>query len=258
MKIVVERSVKDKLQDFFGYLKTRATDKDHEDNRDLIADFVDKVLVFEIKRLANEDKTIEEQIEIPDSVMVEPLLKAKSKLNSAFDEYLKKLGASEEIIESASDSDPEPVHESETEPVHESETESEPTSSVRNGNGHKKEKARDLNDNEKNYLRSEFISHNGQFIYKDCTKELKPQMGSDIAIWQVTGFISYLHREVAAGQLDLPNLPQYLDFLKDKYPSMAARYESQKFQQLRAQKTVAQSVTQPARPQFRAGMQKRS
>lgn len=244
MRIVVERSVKDKLQDFFSYLKKRATEDDHKENRDLIADFVDKVLVFEIKRLANEDSTIEEQIEIPDSVMVEPLLKAKSRLNSAFDEYLKKLGAGTDLEEEEN-----PV----VEKVPEAKSES-----VRNGNGHKIEKVRDLNDQEKDILRSEFLSSNGQFLYKDCSKNLKPRMGMDIAIWQVTGFISYLHAEVARGNIDLPNLPQYLEFLKEKYPSLSKQYDSPKFQELRAQKTVAQAVTQtPAKPAFRPGLMKR-
>lgn len=248
MKIVVERSIRDKLQDFFSYLKKRATEDDHKDNRDLIADFVDKVLVFEIKRLANEDSTIEEQIEIPDNVMVEPLLKAKSKLNSAFDEYLKKLGA---------DVDQSVEEEPKEEPL--TQTKSQTNSeTVRNGNGHKIEKVRDLDDNEKDILRTEFMAFNGQFLYKDCSKNLKPRMGSDIAIWQVTGFISYLHAEVARGNIILEDLPKYLEFLKEKYPSLSKQYDSPKFQQLRAQKTVAQSVTQtPARPSFRPGLMKR-
>lgn len=246
MKIVVERSIRDKLQDFFNYLKNRAKDKDHENNRDLIADFVDRVLVFEIKRLANDNTTTEEQIEIPDNVLIGPLRKAHSKFNSAFDEYLKKLGA-------------DPGNDSNEPESDIPESNSSESGKTRSGNGHKKNKVRDLNDSEKDIIHAEFLYANGQFLYKDCSKKLKPQMGSDIAIWQITGFVSYLHTEVARSNIGLPNLSQYLSFLKNKYPSLSKQYDSPKYQQLRIQKANAtQSVTQtPIKPLFRTRLKRK-
>lgn len=250
MKIVVDRSVKDQLQEFLEYLKQRATHEDHEANRDLIADFVDKFMVFELKRVANEDDVVQEEIEIPNEILIDPMKEAKARLVESFDEYLKKLGASDGDLQTVQSG---PSHHT---------TVSRPSNSAgpRSGNGHKREKVRDLSDDERNLLRTQFMSHNGQFLYKDCTEKLKPMMGSEIAIWQVTGFVSYLHAEVARGRLALVDLPAYLAFLKDKYPDLSKRYDSTKYQELRAKNAqVNQSVAPQgtsSRPVF-SNMRKR-
>lgn len=94
----------------------------------------------------------------------------------------------------------------------------------RNGNGHKSERVRSLNDHEKDILRDAFVGHDGKFLYKDCTKQLLPLMGSDITVWQVSGFLSQIHVEVYKGLLKLQDPVGYFEFMADKYPKIHARY----------------------------------
>lgn len=118
-----------------------------------------------------------------------------------------------------------------------------------NGNGHKKEKQRDLSNPERDTMRAEFIKLNGQLADndKECTRmntEFNARTPVKLSVWQVTGFISLLHYYVAKGEMNVPNLISYLDWMKNKYPKMWARYHSGKFQALRekAQKLLVKST----------------
>jgi hypothetical protein len=78
----------------------------------------------------------------------------------------------------------------------------EPRRRNRVGNGHKKEKVRNLFNHERDYLRSAFLLRGGMLNEDDCLG-LKANMAAEVAIFQITGFISYLHREVAQGKIHL-------------------------------------------------------
>lgn len=95
---------------------------------------------------------------------------------------------------------------------------------VKSGNGHKKTKVRDLNDSERSCITTIFQNVGGMFQYKDCTKKILPLMGSDIAIYQVTGFISQIHVSVYKGTLEVADRKAYFAFMAEKYPKIHARY----------------------------------
>jgi len=245
LKIVVERSIRDRLETFLEYLKNRAQSNEHEANRDLIADFVDKFLVYEIKRVANDDDTTEEEIEIPSSALIDPLFETRDKVIDGFDSILRKMGATDHDFSQYRESGrtqtkAPPSTENQSSTDSSTSTERKP----RNGNGHKSEKIRDLSDDERDILKSQFLSANGCFGYRECTQKLKPLMGLDIAIFQVTGFISYLHRAVASGEILLGDLAGYLQFLRDKYPDLAKQYSSEKYTKIRNRRDQQQTGTQ--------------
>lgn len=245
MQVTVERSARDRLQGFFEYLKSRAQDKDHDGNRDLIADFVDKFVVFELKRLANKDETSQEQIEIPDDVFVEPLMRAKASLDNTFDGFVKSLGADPKAVNTGALTAP---------TVQTKPDLQKPAGNVGSGNGHRSDKKRDLADPERDTIKAEFLKLNGELADndKECTRihgELNSLVVVPLSVWQVTGFISVCHRYVAEGTLMVGDLPKYLDWMKAKYPAMAARYDSPKFQQLRAK-----NQSGSAKPKFKTGL----
>ena len=76
------------------------------------------------------------------------------------------------------------------------------------GNGHKVLKKRKLLEWEKNYIRAEFIKLNG-IIHEDFTLPIKAKLGDEVSIFQVTGFVTLLHKYVAEGSLVLPDMNRY-------------------------------------------------
>ena len=102
------------------------------------------------------------------------------------------------------------------------------------GNNHKKEKTRGLTDSERDSLRAFFLSLDGQ-IEEDACVAIKRGMNDDVAIFQVTGFVSYLHKEVASGALKLRDLEGYIEWMKAKYPKLLEQYNSEKYRLLRQQ-----------------------
>jgi hypothetical protein len=81
----------------------------------------------------------------------------------------------------------------------------------KSGNGHKIEKVDALEDWEKDLIRNEFIKLNGE-ILRDTCLEIKKKLSKDTAIFQVTGFVSLLHKYVLEGKLLLPSLEHYHHF----------------------------------------------
>lgn len=82
-------------------------------------------------------------------------------------------------------------------------------------NGHKVQKIKDLDDWEKDSIRASFIDINGE-IHEDYCLEILSGLDKDTAIFQVTGFISLLHRYVKKGELVLSNRRSYNNFQKQK------------------------------------------
>lgn len=166
------------LTKFAGFLTERVTDT----NRCIIADFLEKFLVVEIKKMESP-----EPVEDPIVIVSTP----EPKLDGGI-EVLK----------------------------------------PRSGNGHKIEKVRNLDGSEKNGIRSFFLAKNG-CIENDACVEYKKHLSADVAIFQVTGFVTYLHLCVATGKLTLSNMKNYRTFLKG-HRNLWATYDSPKYRALRA------------------------
>lgn len=99
-------------------------------------------------------------------------------------------------------------------------------------NGHKVEKVRDLLDSERDCLRGEFIRKNGITNEDDCVSIKEDRMGPEVAIFQVTGFFTYLHAEVAKGKIVLRDMSAYLNHLMSMR-ALYARYNSPKYVAMR-------------------------
>lgn len=243
MKVTIELSKKARVEGFLDWLKERALDDDHKANRDAIADFVDKFVVFEMKRLANDNETYQEDIEIPDSVLIEPLRRAREQVTKAFDTILGGQGIANPApqVEPQLDGSGQVASQAAPAPAT-----APAASSPKSGNGHKSEKKRDLTDTEKDSIRAEFVAQNGT-ADDDHWVEFKKGMDDEVAIFQVTGFVSYLHREVARGNIILGNQSAYLTWLKGQY-KLWAQYQSPKYSSYRAK------VAKATQPQYANGM----
>ena len=114
----------------------------------------------------------------------------------------------------------------------------------RTGNGHKKTMTRKLFDEERAIIRGAFTQKNGQFKEEDCVQLRASRLNQVVAIFQVTGFVSYLHRAVASGMTQLRDLPAYLNWMEGKYSSLWAQYNNPRFVALRSQNARARSSGQ--------------
>jgi ribosomal protein L7/L12 len=277
MKIVIQRSVKDQVDNFFEWLKGRAVNEDHETNKDLIADFVDRVMVFEMKKLANTDESFEEEIEIPNQALMEPLLEAKKEFDKSFEKILRENNITEDVPEEEEEDEEEkkedaPEEENKEEWLNEVKDylnngkiiqaiklyrekanvglkeakeacdvlrgmvppPQDPVTlrTIRSGNGHKVGIKRKMNSAEKDLIRAEFMNKNGLAENDYWVGFKKGKIDDEIGIFQITGFVSYLHRQVAFGSIDLPNLPEYISWMKTKR-DLWAQYNSPKYTEYR-------------------------
>jgi adenylylsulfate kinase-like enzyme len=145
--------------------------------------------------------------------------------------------------------DPEPDPEPEPEPVRQPDVIVQSNGSTlavemktkrmykRNGNGHKSQKTRDLLDTEKNMLRYDlFLSNDGQIDEDDCVlfRRSHDSLFADVGIFQITGFISVLHTQVAEGRLSLKDIQAYELWMRTKYGRLWARYNHPLYVKARA------------------------
>ena len=239
MKIVTEVDAKSRLEAFLDYIEKRAKDKAHDNNGDVIADFVEKFIVIELKRLENDKEIIEQEIEIPDQVLAEPLKAMKDKIIAGFDEFFTEKGITAAATESGETAKVSQTAATAAAPPPQATKPTTPTApkAARTGNGHQTAFVRKLNDPEKDIIRTDFLRLNGQYedAKKSCTL-LLPQLGAEITVFQITGFVSYLHREIASGQLKVADMDAYMAFL-EKHKDMWAQYNSAKYQNLRNQQS---------------------
>lgn len=228
MKLTIDVSAKERLEAILNWVAKRAEDKAHKNNGDIIADFIEKFIVFELKRLENKNESISQEIEIPDSVVIQPLLAMKDKMVEGFDEFLQTKGIMPKTPQSGGNSNPTMAQTATAPPP-------STTNSTRNGNGHAVGRKRKLNSPEKDNIRADFKRLNGEYEdqKKSCTA-LLPQMGNDITVWQITGFVSFLHREIAAGRFEVDDMDSYMKFLEN-HKWLWAQYNSKKYQTLRTQ-----------------------
>jgi len=101
----------------------------------------------------------------------------------------------------------------------------------KSGNGHKVNKKRDLSDSERSKIKKYFLSKNG-VIGEDDLKDLC----DDISIFQVTGYVSVLHRLAASGTLKLHYRKAYESHIKERR-NLWATYDSPKYKALRSMLT---------------------
>lgn len=95
-------------------------------------------------------------------------------------------------------------------------------------NGHAKEATRSLTDQEKQMVRLAFVKANG-VIPEDFCLRIKENLGPLVSIFQVTGIVASLHRQVAKGQLQLKNMEAYQTSIEAHRKSWAA-YKSERYQ----------------------------
>lgn len=108
---------------------------------------------------------------------------------------------------------------------------------ARNGNGHKRNRKRALTGPEKDAMRAFFMRKKGCIQDEDCVTH-HSMMDQEVTIFQVTGFISYLHRQVACGSLTFSPSDQtaYVEFMKNRH-DLWATYNSPKYVAMRKQNT---------------------
>ena len=217
MEFTIKKSSKDSLVQFVEWIKDRAKDPLHENNKDIIADFLEKVVVVELKKLENDPTEFDSKIDIPDDLIPRQGPDANTLIRKVVgvlvEEMMDKDGNPLDLNEILNlDSTKEVEDKSTTvedeesaEPLGEVLTGKEEKGSIRTGNNHKKGKKRPLNDCERTYITQVFLSKNGVLADKDCT-EIAKHLGISAegkTPWQVTGLVSELCRQVNEGKLKL-------------------------------------------------------
>ena len=257
MKFTQDTSLKAEVEALIAWIASRAEDDSHKNNGHIIADFLEKFAVVELKRLENNPETIKVEIEIPDEILVGPMTNMRDAMNKSFDDFMSGEGLKTLPATAANT-----VAKEETEtPSVTTETEEAKTPSVttqtEGGNGHTASASRKLSDDEKDFIRGQFMNLNGVFedSKKSCTAML-PNMGDEVSVWQVTGFVSYLHREVASNKFVLPDMDKYLKFL-EAHKKLWAQYNSPKYKSMRSAAPQQQVAKASSDPQFRQGTFKR-
>lgn len=244
MKVSIAIPAIQPIETFLNYLKDRSNDPIHEANVDVIADFIDKFLVVEMKRLSSVKDVVNTTVEIPDEIVTGPLEQARNELalyKNALDAYLKATADAGEQVKKFLNGTSPVINTSVATATLKTATPLERViAKARNGNGHEAKKKRDLTDGEKDTIRADFISVNGQFpedaslpIFKKLQAASQARGDDDLSIFQITGFITKMHSYVASGELVLKNMSAYLTFLQG-HRNLWATYNSEKYVALRA------------------------
>jgi hypothetical protein len=259
MKITIDRPKKSVLDGFLSWIKGLAESPEHEADRDLIADFLDKVLIAEAKKISTDSTMVSEEIEVPDEIFMVPLQKKEAELKAAYkakwnnirriingiDPDTAEDGALVQIVKETSsenkNEDPLVMRPEVAEAVRQNSadlTPQNPTSKIitrtRIGNGHVRSKKRPLASLERDCIRDFFLNLNGQIEDDNCVSFKRDKMPAEVGIFQVTGFVSYLHREVAEGRTVVNNLTDYEQWMRTKYGQLWAQYNSPRFVEVRA------------------------
>lgn len=258
MKLTLQRPTINRVEDFARYLKDRAQHPDHEANRDLIASFIDKVLIVELKLLDKDLSTYDEVVELPDTVLSDPIFQAKRAFDQAFDKFLEDQGLApagtvelnnkvRELERPVEPSRPLDFLDAALTPV-----QTPVVPKIRNGNGHKVGKRRPLLDPERDSIRTFFMTKGGCIEDDDCVefhKGMGPGPGAvpEVSIFQVTGFVTYLHKEVATGNITFPDMPKYLNWIQS-HRDLWAQYNSPKYSGMRSTKTVSPALKKLDKP----------
>lgn len=248
MQIKLDYSLKDRLMSFFEILKARAETKDHEENRDLIAEFIDRFLVVEMKRLTNEPEMIQETIELPDSIIEAPLQDYKAELAKnmskllGYDVYTRTQPMNPVVEPVYSDPISLPIGAKQYSPQP-----PKPDVPAGSKNGHARKKVRHLVDSERDGMSAFFSAAGGMIKDDDCVSFRAENLPEEVTIFQVCGFISQLHVAVAEGRRTVRDLPAYEEWMSTKYKdTLWAQYNKPIFKEVRAKNQAAIAAGQPA------------
>lgn len=185
-----------RLENLISYIKDRAEDPIHKDHRQAIADFLDTFVISELKGCEKSDP---------------------SQVQSYQKKTVRVPYAGTKVEGSIPNVTPVPA-----------------IPKPRNGNGHLSLKKRKLTDNEKDHMRSFFRSKNGIFKEDDLVRFREKNLDPEVSIFQVTGFMTLVHKDIAAGRFSVPNMGAYLEWMRGQR-RLYARYNSPKYQRLRDQ-----------------------
>lgn len=253
MKIELERSVRDKVDGFFDWLEEQVNKGTYTHEAELISDFTDRIIVPALTALKSKDEKFMETIEVPKDIFVGPISQIQAQVNKSFTDMFNDLGAAPQTPAPTSKPEPEPEVQPETESKPEVQPATMPQTApdqTRNGNGHKSTKKRDLSGAEKDAIRAHFIGADG-IIEEDDLVRLKPTFprGDELSIFQLNGFVSYLHRKIAYGNrriIDRIDMNRYMEWMK-KQVKLWAQYNSPKYETYR-RKAAQQAAQTQASP----------
>jgi hypothetical protein len=110
---------------------------------------------------------------------------------------------------------------------------------------------RKITESERTWLKERFLRKNGQIEDDDCVTFKSQMVSETIAIFQITGYISVLHRYVALGRLELRNLGAYVSWMERKYRDKAGQsiwtqYNNARFVTIRTTNQQARQLGRPA------------
>ena len=109
-------------------------------------------------------------------------------------------------------------------------------------NGHKSQKVRNLTEGERELIRRKlFMPANGMIGPDSCVKFKAANLPAEITIFQVTGCIVNLHRQVAQGQLELRDMNAYVKFIRS-HRNLWKTYDSPKYKAMRKTRPVEHPV----------------
>lgn len=118
----------------------------------------------------------------------------------------------------------------------------ETASESKSGNGHASRFTRKLVENERVTILAEFMKLNGCLSddKKECTR-IRDLCDAVVTVWQVTGYVSVLHRYVATGQMVVKDMDRYIEWMRAKYKGLWAQWNNT----LNTWKRKQGSVTEP-------------
>lgn len=199
-----------KIESLVQYIADRAEDPIHKDHRQIIADFLDTFVLTELK---GKDPVDPIQIQSYTKTPEGPEKAPKKTVRVPYGTTAIKTPNKEESPERT----PSAIG---------------AIARPRNGNGHISMKKRSLSNDEKDLMRSFFRSKNGIFEEDDLVAFREQRLDPEVSIFQVTGFMTLIHKDIAAGRFSVPNMAAYLEWMR-KQRRLAARYNSPKYQRLR-------------------------
>lgn len=220
------------LEDLGRLIAERAQAEEYKGIRDTIADFIDRFLIEEIKAALASGAVITEEVEVPESILQEIADRMRPApvpvLPRTLDEELPSVEAAEACMT------PPTLPEGRKKRV---------------GNGHKSTKVRPLSPEEKDGIREFFMGKDGCTEDDDAVRYRKERCPEEISPFQISGFLSYLHAEVADGRTALKNLGAYEEWMRGKYDGvhkeMWARYSSPRFVECRMKNEEARRLGLP-------------
>ena len=204
--MLVTVQLSERLTKMYGYLVKKATQ--NPDKADVIMAFVDKFLIAEIKESKKTNQTVTMNVSYK-NVQVTPVQSEKPRL---------------EVVRKPVSLENTPWQSGKSSLVKQMSLSLGDGKSMitrnRIGNGHEVAKKCKLFDWEKNYIRSQFINLNG-IIKEDFCLPIHEKLGDEVSIFQVTGFVTLLHKYVREGELVLPDMNAYWSHINTKSKKVA-------------------------------------